>query len=506
MVVFKRFVKYLLLFLAALALAWLVVYLAGWSIPADFLRASLTRELNEDLAPLRLTLEGPIRLTPTLTPTVSMSQIKVVRPNPKLPVITLGCLSIKVSLVSLLGGDVNLENVTISDMRLPLAPEPGRKQEAALHFSHISGRLLISGQQASLENLVLRLDRSSLTGRATLDTKPDPPKLVIHLESPQADLDSLAHVVALEDEGTRPAPERRRALLDTLDNLVDRIIKTVQGELILKANHVIWKKKAAGRGELHITAKNRRLAIERLELGLPGGKISMRNAIWPDGGGLGSSLDLEIRNFSYGFLTREKPKGPMRSQGVLSMRLSLISQAPKASDLLGRADGVFQVGLWPKDLETASFDLWAANLLFALLDSLAAKTGSHVNCAVGNFVMEKGLMTSKELIIDTSKVRVSGEAKLNFAKRTITVKLQPRAKQPQFFNLETPIHISGTFEQASAGVSPGGLVRSVINFATSPVFAPLRRLFGDTLPEAGKDVCRSPQTWPPAVAKSPANE
>ena len=246
----------------------------------------------------------------------------------------------------------------------------------------------------------------------------------------------------------------------TLDNLVDRIIKTVQGELILKANHVIWKKKAAGRGELHITAKNRRLAIERLELGLPGGKISMRNAIWPDGGGLGSSLDLEIRNFSYGFLTREKPKGPMRSQGVLSMRLSLISQAPKASDLLGRADGVFQVGLWPKDLETASFDLWAANLLFALLDSLAAKTGSHVNCAVGNFVMEKGLMTSKELIIDTSKVRVSGEAKLNFAKRTITVKLQPRAKQPQFFNLETPIHISGTFEQGFGRGEPrraGGL-------------------------------------------------
>ena len=140
MVLLKRILKYLSLLVAALALAWLVVYLAGWSIPAGFLRANLTQELNEDLAPLRLTLEGPIRLTPTLTPTVSMSGIKCgAPPTPKLPVISLGCLSIKVSLISLLHGDVNLENVTVSDLRVPLAQEHGRKQEAALHFSQISG-------------------------------------------------------------------------------------------------------------------------------------------------------------------------------------------------------------------------------------------------------------------------------------------------------------------------------------------------------------------------------
>jgi len=498
-VLLKRILKYLSLLVAALVLAWLVVYLAGWSIPAGFLRGWLTAELNDDLAPLRLTLEGPIRLTPTLTPTVSMSQIKVVRPNPKLPVITLGCLSIKVSLLSLLHGDVNLENVTISDLRLPLTPEPGRKQEAALHFSQISGRLLISGEQASLENLVLHQGHSSLTGRVTLDTKPDPVKLVIHLQSPQVDLDSLSHVVALEDAGSRSGPEQRRAMLATMDTVVERTIKMVQGELVLKTGQVRWRGETTGPGMLHITAKNRHLSIERLELEPPGGKIHLRNAIWPVGKELGSSLELEVRNFSYGFLTRETPGSPMRSQGVLSLRLSMASQAPKVSELLGKANGRFQVGVWPKDLKTASFDLWVANLLFAFLDILAKKTASQVNCAVGNFVMQKGLMTSKELIIDTSKVRVKGEAKLNFANRTISVHLQPRAKQPQFFNLETPIRISGTFDQASAGVSPSGLLGSVINFATSPVFAPLRRLFGDTLPEAGKDVCRGPQTWPPAA-------
>lgn len=497
----KRIGIYLLSFLAAVALAGLVVHLAGWSIPAGFLRAGLTQELNQDLAPVHLTLEGPIRLTLSLTPTVSMSQIKLKRPGQgQLPDAEVGCLSVKVSLASLVRGDLNLEMVTVQDLTLPLAPAKGRKRGTALHFSQVSGRLRISQDRASLEDLVLRLGHSSLTGRVLLDIKPKPPRLILHLESPQADLESLAQVVALEDAGSQPASQRRGFQLTALDHAVSGLLEKLQGELVFKANHVRWRGETAGRGELHITLKNRRLAIERLEVELPGGRIFLRNAIWPEGPELASSLECEVRNFSYGFLTRKAPGDPMRSRGVLSLRLSLTAQAPKVSELLGRADGVFQAGVWPKDLKTTSFNLWAANLLFALLDILAKKTTSQVNCVVGNFVMEKGVMTSKELIIDTNKVRVKGEAKLNFARRTIAVHLEPRAKQPQFFNLETPIDIKGTFEQASAGVSAGGLVGSVINFATSPVFAPLRRLFGDTLPEAGKDICRSPETWPPPGA------
>ena len=162
---------------------------------------------------------------------------------------------------------------------------------------------------------MLRQEHSILTGRVALDTKPDPVKLVIHLRSPQVDLDSLSHVVDLDGTGSGSGPERRRAMLATMDTVVKRAIKMVQGELVLKTDLVRWKGETFGRGLLRITAKNRRLSIERLELEPSGGKILLRNAIWPVGGGLGSSLDMEVRNFSYGFLTRETPGSPMRSQG-----------------------------------------------------------------------------------------------------------------------------------------------------------------------------------------------
>lgn len=155
------------------------------------------------------------------------------------------------------------------------------------------------------------------------------------------------------------------------------------------------------------------------------------------------------------------------------------------------------MGVWPLDLRAEAYDLWAANLMFALLGSLASKTESKVNCAVGEFVLQNGVMTSKELVIDTSKVRVSGKGSIDFPARRFEVHLQPRAKKPAFFSLETPISIKGTFDQASAGVSPGGLVGSVINFATSPVFAPLRRLMDIIIPEKDPNICRDPKSWPP---------
>ena len=496
----KRLVIYLASFLAAVLLAWLVVGLAGWSIPAGFLRASLTKELNEDLAPLSLQLEGPIRLTPTLTPTVRMARITVLHPaQGSRPAATLGSLSIKLSLAALFTGEVDLQKVTLEDLALPLEPAPGRKQGASFKFAQVSGRLRFAQDQARLEDLVLHQGPNTLTGRVLVDARLKPPRLVIALESPQVDVESLAQVVALGEGEARPSPQRNQAALAMLDHAVEKALQELQGELSLKVKRVRWREEMEGRGELQITLKNRRLAIERLEIGLPQGRIHLSNAIWPAEGGLASRLNLEVRNFSYGFLTSRVADKALRSQGRVSLRLALSSQAPTVSQLLAQADGVFQVGVWPRDLRTASFNLWAANLLFALLESLANKTTSRVNCVVGDFVMNQGVMTSQELIIDTSKVRVSGQARLDFRDRTIRVDLVPRAKQPQFFNLETPIQISGTFDQASAGVTPSGLVGSVIHFATSPVFAPLCRLFGHTLPAAGHDVCRAPQTWPPST-------
>jgi len=502
--VLKRAFKYLFLLVAATALAWLVIYLAGWSVPIGFMRDSLLARLNQELAPVRVAIEGPISLRPTLNPSVNFSDIKLTWParQPgRRPWATVGRASIRASLASLWHGRLDLERVALHDLHLPVGPPREDHQRAVLRLPEVSGRLIFSEGQVRLEDLALRLERGALLGRMLLDPKLNPPKLVLHLESTLLDVDGLARLVALEKQ------DRAEAKSDlgqgtALDLMMEDLAKSVQGELTLKAEKISWRGRDAGRGELHISSRDRRLAVERLNVELLGGRISARNTFWPLENGLGAELELEVHNFPYGFLAHQMSEASLGNRGVFSLRLSMTSQAPRGTPLLDRANGTLQVGVWPLDLRAEAYDLWAANLMFALLGSLASKTESKVNCAVGQFVMENGVMTSKELIIDTSKVRVSGKGRIDFPARNFEVRLQPRAKKAAFFSLETPIHIKGTFDQASAGVGPVGLVGSVINFATSPVFAPLRRLADIIMPEKAPNVCRAPLSWPPPAEKA----
>ena len=74
----------------------------------------------------------------------------------------------------------------------------------------------------------------------------------------------------------------------------------------------------------------------------------------------------------------------------------------------------------------------------------------------------------------------------------------------EFFSLATPLEVSGKFSDFGVGIQTGGLFGTAINFVTSPVHVPFRRLAGEGLPGDGSDVCT--MTIGPAdrSTKSPA--
>ena len=61
-----------------------------------------------------------------------------------------------------------------------------------------------------------------------------------------------------------------------------------------------------------------------------------------------------------------------------------------------------------KVLRAGIFDLWAVNLFVALLPTLDPKNESVINCAVGRFSLSEGKLKQDQLVIDTSRMRVTG--------------------------------------------------------------------------------------------------
>jgi uncharacterized protein involved in outer membrane biogenesis len=167
------------------------------------------------------------------------------------------------------------------------------------------------------------------------------------------------------------------------------------------------------------------------------------------------------------------------------------SRAARLSQMLAHGNGNIDIAVWPEKLPSGVFDLWAVNLFVALLPTLDPSNASVVNCAVGRFTLNDGKLAQRQLVIDTTRMRVNGEAQVNFTDERLRVRMQPQAKTAQFLSLATPIEVTGSFDQFKVGPNPGDVMQTIVRMATSIFWVPIQKLMGEKLPADGADVCKT---------------
>jgi hypothetical protein len=223
-----------------------------------------------------------------------------------------------------------------------------------------------------------------------------------------------------------------------------------------------------GAGRIVAETKAGRFRLDPLELQVPGGKLRMTSAIAPAPEGIATELGIEVHDFDYGILARRiDPETQMR--GLFAMEVELESRAADASRLMEHATGYFDFAVFPEEFEAGVFDLWALNLFTNVLPFLGSSEPSEVNCAIGLFDLNDGMLTERDLLVDVTRVRVTGDVEVDFRKNRVRAELVPHPKKPQFFALKTPVRVNGHFDDFGVGVAPQDMVGTVIQFAVSPV-------------------------------------
>ena len=161
------------------------------------------------------------------------------------------------------------------------------------------------------------------------------------------------------------------------------------------------------------------------------------------------------------------------------------------SEILHFGNGHIDFAIWPENMKSGLLDMWAVNVLLALLPAVDSSNQSKVNCAIGRFELKDGKLSDKTIIIDTSRMRVTGKGSADFADENINFKVQPRSKTPQFMSFAIPIELGGKFNDFHVGVSPADILQTVGQLATSVIWVPLEMLFGKDIPADGHDVCEA---------------
>ena len=233
---------------------------------------------------------------------------------------------------------------------------------------------------------------------------------------------------------------------------------------------------------------NGRLEFGPAKVNVPGGSALLSAAYEPSDRDVAVQMRIDVDRFDYGILARRiKPDTDL--EGLFSLQFAINARAPTIDKLMAHADGRVDFAVWPKNMRSGIFDLWAVNVFLALVPAVDPASESKVNCAVGRFNLRDGKLTHEAILMDTTRMRVAGEGRVDFESEAMLFRLAPKAKEPQFFSLATPVQVTGTLTDYKIGVAPGGLAETTVRLLTSIFVVPIEKLTQGRPPADGRDVC-----------------
>jgi uncharacterized protein involved in outer membrane biogenesis len=356
----------------------------------------------------------------------------------------------------------------------------------------LAARLSVSGEGYDLSTIDVTVGKSQLEGRLRLNTALDKPKLDVELLSKLIRVDDFyfpdpgkATVGEETDEG---ATVNLAGEDDSRKLISHEVLNKLDAEIHVEARRVTSGADELGSGDLTVTLKDGRLAVEPLRIDTPGGGMQLGFSLHPGEQDFTMTVDANIDHFDYGIMARLiDPETDMN--GVISLDIEFDSTAPERNAIMENATGHFDFALFPGSFSAEVFDLWAVNLLNTVASEVDKGEQSAVNCVVVRLGLESGRMQERVIFMDTTRMSVAGKVNVDFNTRKIDILAAPNAKKAEFFSLATPVKVQGSFEDFGMGVNPLSLTRSVISFVTSPVHVPIRRVFKKKIPADGKVAC-----------------
>jgi uncharacterized protein involved in outer membrane biogenesis len=217
-------------------------------------------------------------------------------------------------------------------------------------------------------------------------------------------------------------------------------------DLMLDAEikHIRKEEEDLGHASFQIALEEGLLTLHPLTGNLWGGDFEGKFVL--DGTKYVPTLDVElhIKGLNYGRVARyfggsDLVKG--KSQSIL---LALQGRGDTLHEVLEQASGRFELVDGPLELATKYIDLWAADLITtALTTAWKSESVTKLNCTVGYFDIEEGVVKSDDILIDSHRLTIAGIGKLNLANETLDIVLTPRPKDPSLFSLAHTVRITG---------------------------------------------------------------
>lgn len=387
-------------------------------------------------------------------------------------------------------GDITLEARSLSDLNelIDVHLPPWGPYRLKTHL-----RIIDDGY--SFENFDATVGESDFSGTLQIHTRGAPPRFTGNLKSRRF------QIVDFHKEGWSPygpsgsseasfVPGKK---LDAIHSgiaaiLSPGVLASFNGKLSLAADAVYSHRERLGDGSLVAELENGKLRLAPASLNIPGGSVRFEFAYAHRAKQIEADISIKVADFDIGIMARHKdPSSKAAATTNFDARIKSLSPVP--GKFFAYGNGQIDFSICPEHYGADVFDLWATNLLVAIIPKLDPERKSKVNCVLGEFTLADGVLKTDKFLIDATRVRSEGSGTVDFKREIVDLTLIPRAKTPQLLNLATAITIDGTFDKVGKRVTAADAINTVSGSAARTVLFPLRFLTEHRMPEDGSDIC-----------------
>lgn len=149
----------------------------------------------------------------------------------------------------------------------------------------------------------------------------------------------------------------------------------------------------------------------------------------------------------------------LEAKGDAAVDLTASGASPR--DMIASLAGTAWVTTKGGRIANEDWELIAEDLTTKFLPFLEGAGRGTLNCAVGRWTLKRGVAETVVLMIDSDRVTVGGEGRIDLARETLDMRLTPNPKDASLVSLATPIMITGPIADPAIAPDPVAVAKGV---------------------------------------------
>lgn len=321
----------------------------------------------------------------------------------------------------------------------------------------VAGQLDYEAGLVKFTGFTGKVGSSDLAGDLQVDTKPARPVVTADLRSKLVDLEDLGGFIGstpgrTSTPGQTPQQRREVARAEASSRLLPTTPISIP-RLTAADVHVKFTADSIRGGTeqpldnmaVNLDIVDGAVKVSPLKFGIGRGAITSSIELTPSGeeGRVQATIDFQRIDLDKLLAA----SGVARGAGTIAGKAVIDGTGKSVAEILGRGNGELKLYMGRGgNVSALLVNLSGLQFGNALLSALGIPTRARIQCLIADFVLRRGILSTRTLLLDTDEARVAVAGEISLRDESLALELRTDSKSFSIGTLSAPIDIAGTLK------------------------------------------------------------